>query len=71
MNEPARMTRVKLLQPQTRVSGSVGEFIEDGSRQESGAICMELCYMQQVTIDTWYHLMQPQHLLYWRLHQIH
>ncbi len=33
MNEPARMTRVKLLQPQTRVSGSVGEFIEDGSRQ--------------------------------------
>ena len=33
MNEPARTTRVKILQPQTRVSGAVGEFIEDGSRR--------------------------------------
>lgn len=31
MSAPPRTTRVKILQPQTRVSGAVGEFIEDGS----------------------------------------
>jgi hypothetical protein len=33
MNELARTTCVKIQQPQTRVSGAVGEFIEDDSRQ--------------------------------------
>jgi hypothetical protein len=33
MNKLARTTRVKILQPQTRVSGAVGDIIEDGSRE--------------------------------------
>jgi len=33
MSEPPRTTRVKILQPQTRVSGAVGEFIDDGSKR--------------------------------------
>jgi hypothetical protein len=33
MSEPPRTTRVKILQPQTRVSGAVGEFNEDGSKR--------------------------------------
>lgn len=33
MSGPPRTTRVKILQPQTRVSGAVGDFIEDGSKR--------------------------------------
>jgi hypothetical protein len=33
MSEPPRTTRVKILHPQTRVSGAVGEFNEDGSKR--------------------------------------
>jgi hypothetical protein len=34
MSEPPRTTHVKILQPQTRVSGAVGEFIDDGSKRQ-------------------------------------
>jgi hypothetical protein len=34
MSQPPRTTHVKILQPQTRVSGAVGEFIDDGSKQQ-------------------------------------
>ena len=34
MSEPPRTTRVKILQPQTRVSGAVGEFIDDDSKRQ-------------------------------------
>jgi hypothetical protein len=62
MNEPARTAYTRFFNPKPGCQVLLENLLKMEAGEESGAICMELCCMPQVTTGTWYHLMPHPHL---------